>query len=210
MSRTYNNNKDLTPNILSGVRPLIAIIDNNTLSAIGLKSLLTNVMPIMDIDIYNSVDEINDTSRYFHFFAAVSIVLDNRKFFLDNKRKTIVLTTASDPNSQLSGFHCLCTGQTEHNLVKSLLSMVQRAHANGHNLPQTNHNSEKLLSDREIEVLSLIVQGYINKEIADKLNISLSTVITHRRNIMEKLNAKSVSALTIYAVMQGFVDITNI
>ena len=53
-------------------------------------------------------------------------------------------------------------------------------------------------------------QGYINKEIADKLNISLSTVITHRRNIMEKLNAKSVSALTIYAVMQGFVDITNI
>ena len=66
------------------------------------------------------------------------------------------------------------------------------------------------LTDREIEVLSLIVQGYINKEIADKLNISLSTVITHRRNIMEKLNAKSVSALTIYAVMQGFVDITNI
>ena len=88
--------------------------------------------------------------------------------------------------------------------------MVQRAHANGHNLPQTNPHSEKLLSDREIEVLSLIVQGYINKEIADKLNISLSTVITHRRNIMEKLNAKSVSALTIYAVMQGFVDITNI
>ena len=50
-------------------------------------------------------------------------------------------------------------------------------------------------------------QGYINKEIADKLNIGLTTVITHRKNIMDKLGMKSVSALTIYAVMHGYVDI---
>ncbi|MGN1376584.1 MAG: response regulator transcription factor [Prevotella sp.] len=210
MSRLYKNNEGLTPDMQSGVRPLIAIIDNNTLAAIGLKGILTNIMPMMNVDIINSLDEIYDADRYFHFFVAMSIVLDNRNFFIDNKRKTIVLTTASDPNSQLSDFHCLCTGQSEHDLIKSILSMVQRAHANGHNLPPTTSNRENVLSDREIEVLSLIVQGNINKEIADKLNISLSTVITHRRNIMEKLNAKSVSALTIYAVMHGFVDITQI
>ena len=68
----------------------------------------------------------------------------------------------------------------------------------------------KILSNREIEVLSLVVQGYINKEIALKLNISLTTVITHRKNIMEKLGMKSVSALTIYAVMHGYVDINKI
>ena len=68
----------------------------------------------------------------------------------------------------------------------------------------------KVLSDREIEVMSLIVQGYINKEIADRLNIGLATVITHRRNIMDKLGFKSVSALTIYAVMHGYVDINKI
>ena len=67
-----------------------------------------------------------------------------------------------------------------------------------------------MLSDREIEVLSLIVQGFINKEIADRLNIGLTTVITHRKNIMEKLGVKSVSALTIYAVMNGYVDINRI
>jgi DNA-binding NarL/FixJ family response regulator len=59
-------------------------------------------------------------------------------------------------------------------------------------------------------VMSLIVKGCINKEIADKLNIGMTTVITHRKNIMEKLGLKSVSALTIYAVMHGYVDINKI
>ena len=69
---------------------------------------------------------------------------------------------------------------------------------------------EKILSDREIEVLSLIVKGYINKEIAHRLNIGMTTVITHRKNIMDKLGMRSVSALTIYAVMNGYVDIDKI
>jgi DNA-binding NarL/FixJ family response regulator len=68
----------------------------------------------------------------------------------------------------------------------------------------------KILSDRELEVMSLIVQGFINKEIAEKLNISLATVVTHRKNIMDKLGMKSVSALTIYAVTHGYVDINKI
>lgn len=75
-------------------------------------------------------------------------------------------------------------------------------------LPQVLKN--KILSNREIEVLSLIVQGMINKEIAEKLNISLTTVISHRKNIMDKLGVKSVSALTIYAVMHGYIDINKI
>ena len=76
----------------------------------------------------------------------------------------------------------------------------QYGHAGGKNLPELPQAlKNKILSNREIEVLSLVVQGYINKEIALKLNISLTTVITHRKNIMEKLGMKSVSALTIYA-----------
>ena len=67
-----------------------------------------------------------------------------------------------------------------------------------------------LLSAREIEVLVLITKGLINKEIADKLNISLTTVITHRNNITEKLGIKSVSGLTIYAVMNGYIEADRI
>ena len=92
-----------------------------------------------------------------------------------------------------------------------MLALEQSAHAHGRNLPPASGPSGAgILSDREVEVMTYIVRGYINKEIAEKLNIGLATVVTHRKNIMEKLNIKSVSALTVYAVMHGYVDINNI
>ena len=69
---------------------------------------------------------------------------------------------------------------------------------------------EQELSAREIEGLVQITKGLINKEIADKLNISLTTVNTPRKNITEKLGIKSVSGLTIYAVMNGYVEADRI
>lgn len=194
-------------------RPKIAIIDPNTLAVLGLKTILQNVMPILTVETFGSFAEmeVHDAESFFHYFVATNVVLANRPFFTDNRHKTIVLTTSSDPNSQLSDFHCVCINQGEEQLVKALLSLEQSAHAHGKNLPPVPKVLDaKLLSDREIEVLSLIVEGFINKEIADKLNIGLSTVITHRKNIMDKLGLKSVSALTIYAVMHGYVDINKI
>ena len=194
-------------------RPKIAIIDPNTLSAVGLKNILQNVMPIMTIDTYGSFSELaaNDPDGYFHYFTAINIVLENMSFFQERRRKTIVLTLSLDTMSQLSDFKCLSTNVPESELVRSILALQQGAHGHGEHLPpMPNILKQKILSDREIEVMSLIVQGYINKEIADKLNIGVSTVITHRKNIMEKLGMKSVSALTIYAVMHGYVDINKI
>lgn len=194
-------------------RPKIAIIDANTLAVLGLKQLLQNVMPIMTVDTYGSFLELeaNHPEQYFHYFVAMNVVLENKAFFLENRKKTIVLTLSRDINSQLSEFHSLCINVPEPELVRSILAMEQHAHGHGQNLPpMPKALQQKILSDREIEVMSLIVQGYINKEIADKLNIGLSTVITHRKNIMDKLGMKSVSALTIYAVMHGYVDINKI
>jgi len=194
-------------------RPKIAIIDPNTLSALGLKAILQNVMPIMTVDIFGSLSELqaNEPESYFHYFTAMSVVVENMAFFTENKRKTIVLTLSLDTMSQLSDFKCLCVNVPEPELVRSLLMLEQHAHGKGEHLPPIPAIlSQKILSDREIEVMSLIVQGYINKEIADKLNIGLATVITHRKNIMDKLGMKSVSALTIYAVMHGYVDINKI
>jgi len=194
-------------------RPKIAIIDSNTLSLLGLKQLLLNILPIMTIDTYGSFAELesNDPEQYFHYFVSMNIVISNRTFFSKRRRKTIVLTLSLNDTSQLSEFHSLCINQPEQQLVRSLLMLEQHAHAEGRNLPPMPRVlQQKILSDREIEVMALIVQGYINKEIADQLNISLSTVITHRKNIMDKLGMKSVSALTIYAVMHGYVDINKI
>jgi DNA-binding CsgD family transcriptional regulator len=194
-------------------RPKIAIIDPNTLAALGLKSILQNVMPIMEVDTFGSFSELsaNEPDNYFHYFVAMNIVLENKSFFSEHRRKTIVLTLSLDTISQLSEFHSLCINVPESELVRSLLTLEQHAHKDGKNRPtMPKILQQKILTDREIEVMSLIVQGFINKEIADKLNIGLATVITHRKNIMDKLGMKSVSALTIYAVTHGYVDINNI
>ena len=194
-------------------RPKIAIIDANTLATLGLKQMLQTVMPIMTVDTFGSFTELeaNHPEQYFHFFVSMHIVLENKPFFLAQRKKTIVLTLSLDTMSQLSEFHSLCINVPESELVRSLLMLEQHAHGHGQNLPpMPKALQQKILSDREIEVMSLIVQGFINKEIADKLNIGLSTVITHRKNIMDKLGLKSVSALTIYAVTHGYVDINTI
>lgn len=167
----------------------------------------------MTVDTFGSFLELsaNHPEQYFHYFAAMNVVLENKSFFINNRRKTIVLTLSLDTTSQLSEFHSLCINVPESELVRSILMLEQHAHGHGQNLPSMPKVlQQKILSDREIEVMSLIVQGFINKEIADKLNIGLSTVITHRKNIMDKLGLKSVSALTIYAVMHGYVDINKI
>ena len=60
------------------------------------------------------------------------------------------------------------------------------------------------ISQRELDVLKLVAQGYINKEIADKLNISLNTVLSHRKNITAKLGIKTVSGLIFYCISHGY------
>ena len=66
------------------------------------------------------------------------------------------------------------------------------------------------LSDREKDVIVALVQGMSNKEIADHLCISTNTVITHRRNIARKLQIHSPAGLTIYAIVNGLVDISAV
>jgi DNA-binding NarL/FixJ family response regulator len=65
------------------------------------------------------------------------------------------------------------------------------------------------LTDREREVLQLIAEGQSTKEIADHVSVSVKTVETHRRNIMEKLTLHSVAELTKYAIREGITSLEN-
>ncbi len=62
------------------------------------------------------------------------------------------------------------------------------------------------LSLREKEILVCVAKGMINKEIADYFNLSIYTVITHRKNITRKTGLKSVAALTMYAYFNNLID----
>lgn len=66
------------------------------------------------------------------------------------------------------------------------------------------------LSDREREVVVYVVKGLSNKEIAEKLFISVNTVMTHRRNISRKLQIHSASGLTIYAIVNGLINLDEV
>lgn len=78
-------------------------------------------------------------------------------------------------------------------------------------LSQNETQEEKdSLSQREKEIISLVVKGMTNQEIADALFLSIHTVITHRRNIARKLEIHSATGLTIYAIVNKIVDIAEI
>jgi DNA-binding NarL/FixJ family response regulator len=59
------------------------------------------------------------------------------------------------------------------------------------------------LSSREIEIIELVAHGLSNKEIADELFISIHTVLTHRKNLMQKLGIKNTAGLVVFAVQNG-------
>ena len=63
--------------------------------------------------------------------------------------------------------------------------------------------SNEALSSREKEILVLVAKGYMSKEIADMLNISMNTVNTHRKNITAKTGIKSIAGLTVYAMLNN-------
>ena len=66
------------------------------------------------------------------------------------------------------------------------------------------------LSQREKEIITYVVKGWTNKEIADNLCLSVHTVITHRRNIARKLQIHSPAGLTIYAIVNKLVELKDI
>jgi len=195
-------------------QPEIAIVEANTLTSLGLKTILERMIPMAVIRTFHSFGELTDDTpdMYAHYFISAQIYVEHNAFFLPRKRKTIVL--AGDSHQfQLSGVPILNIYQAEEQLVKDILKLHQHAHHDGYpvkDMPPTPPTTGHELSVREIEVLVLITKGLINKEIADKLNIGLTTVITHRKNITEKLGIKSVSGLTIYAVMNGYVEADRI
>lgn len=71
-------------------------------------------------------------------------------------------------------------------------------------------DSQEILSQREKEIVVCVVKGMTNKEIAESLFLSIHTVITHRRNISKKLQIHSAAGLTIYAIVNKLVELSDV
>lgn len=86
------------------------------------------------------------------------------------------------------------------------VATVISAHLHRKNSPRDRQSSTVDLTRREIEVLKLIAAEYSNQEIANTLYISVRTVDTHRRNLLDKLQLKNNAGLVKYALQNGILD----
>lgn len=208
----------------------IAIVEPNMLTALGLQQLLLDMIPMIEVSKFVDFDELlaSDNGNYAHYFVASRIFFEHATYFREPSRRAIVLTTGE---TNIHGVPTLNVCQSETLLAKELMMLHRRGHQHQHahqplqvhqhahqQVHQPQHPQEPphshstaqvqpLLTAREIEVAILLAKGNINKEIADRLSISITTVITHRKNIMEKLRARSLVDIIIYVVMNGLVDI---
>lgn len=203
----------------------LAIVDSNTLACMGLRQVLQDLVPQATVRCFGSFSELmQDTPFGFvHYFVSSTIYFQQVNFFLQLGPRVVLLVQGLEQAAHL-GVPALDVTLGEHQLIQQMLRMrSEGGRSDGQRDGEPFHGAsfarvprqqpsqqEPDLSAREIEVLSLLVRGLINKEIAQRLHISPTTVITHRQHIQEKTGIRSLSGLTVYAILNGYVRVEEI
>ncbi len=161
-------------------------------------------------------NKINE-SRYFEEHADVEEKLSDLKILII--KYLPVDYDIQSCNEFLSALYDFERDIKEHERIENLILFPQIIALEKKQLANTgktsNHKPFDLvkgqqLTKREIEVLKLLSQGHAIKIIADRLYISEHTAISHRKNISEKIGVKSISGLTTYAIISGYIDVESI
>ncbi|MDD2954217.1 MAG: LuxR C-terminal-related transcriptional regulator [Parabacteroides sp.] len=181
----------------------IAIILSDTLRSIGLQGLLTDYFSPVEVCYFPTFEMLSSTGSdtYDYYFTDSDTLVLNADFFLPRRNKTAILIDSTEEHGALSSTNRVTIRSSQETIIEQLQQLFTSDNS-GNAFTENN----KDLSSREIDVLQLIVKGITNKEIADKLSISLNTVLTHRKNITAKLGIKTVSGLTFYAIMNGIIS----
>jgi len=162
----------------------------DTLSGTNLQTTIKKTMP--DVVIINPALSADSSGEK---------IKQLRQAAINNNFQLVALVYAFFDNDLLESFdEVISINDDAHKIalkLKSLLSSYKED-------PAQEENAT--LSQREIEVIRLIAFGHSNKEIAEKLSISIHTVISHRKNITVKLGIKSASGLAIYAVINKLIN----
>ncbi len=167
----------------------------------------------MEITQLSSINDLNS-------FAAISnnliIVIIQKGLVLpeeteerlrkNNQFNMVSLSASTDMEGVTEGYDYDLNVLASNLEIQKLIQVIRKSASKSK--AATVENGD--LTQREKDVIRQIALGLSNKEMADKLNISIHTVISHRKNITEKLNIKSISGLTVYAIMNNLLDISDI
>lgn len=133
--------------------------------------------------------------------AVSSNTLHNIKKILP-KIKIILLYHTALPQSYVKEFDAaISIYDTEATIVQSVTSLFAA---------NKKSDSASEITQREKEVIIGVVKGLSNKEIAAQINVSVNTVMTHRRNIAAKLEIHSAAGLTVYALMSNLITLDEL
>ena len=129
--------------------------------------------------------------------------LDIRSYLGGTNAAIIALTHSNHEENVLRQYdECLGIYDNSIRIIQKLKNAIEQ----NEQTPKSDINE---LSSRERDILTAVAKGKTNKEIADEFNISIYTVISHRRNISQKLGINSIPGLTVYAIMNKLVDISD-
>ncbi|MPM34175.1 hypothetical protein SDC9_80757 [bioreactor metagenome] len=190
----------------------IAIMVHSQIIYEGLHTVLSQ----SEIDcIICRVDSLDDLADILHS-KKVDLLIIN-PLLLVNREKEARKIRKNHPGLSIVGINLsivdnhslalLDASFTIFDTVEQVLSKLQRIGINSELKAPSNDDN---LTDRELDVLTQLVHGYSNKEIADSLNISIHTVVTHRKNITSKTGIRSQSGLTIYAISKRIISIEDV
>jgi DNA-binding NarL/FixJ family response regulator len=190
----------------------ILIIESSQIIASGLQTVLSLIGENVVIKKFSNISDIQHLSEK----DDIALILINPAFVQSRhdifkslkkempKTKWGGILYAYYDQQVLALFDCLIHINDQQEIIKEII------HKQLFTATDADQPAQQSLSEREIEVLRLLVTGNSNKEIGDKLFISTNTVITHRKNISQKTGIKTVSGLTIYAVVKNVISLQNL
>lgn len=138
-----------------------------------------------------------------------ALIQNNTRHFIQQKLshpqfKWAGLVYSYFDKETVSLFDCLINiTDTHETIVNTIYRQVQIASQG------SDTTAGDQITEREMDVLIQLVHGLSNKEIADKLNISVHTVVSHRKNIIQKTGIKSQAGLTIYAISNKIISLDS-
>ena len=134
---------------------------------------------------------------------------DNEEYIFETLRAGAsgYLVKRTAPDELISAIHAVNRGESF--LSPSISKRVIEGYIRFGQSEQEEDEAFEKLTDREREVLQLIAEGRVNREIAELLHISIKTVETHRSHIMEKLNIRNIAELTQYAIRKGLISLSD-
>lgn len=172
---------------------------------VGLQSLISHIGVEADFQLVDHLDErfLQQFSEHDYLIVHHNMLHSNHKEQLDIFKKAFkgsVLVICNKLIANSFHPHILNINDGEEKVLETLQNFFSSYDQ------QENASDDSVLSARETDILKEVALGYSNKEIADKLFISINTVITHRKNLTEKLGIKTISGLTVYAMMNKLIN----